>query len=115
MARSVRSVLDSDPDVFPFPGLWSLALIRSQVWGPSLVFVEAPLIPFLCPVPPGRPGPARRVQDRLPGCWVRMWLWRRVAEENLFPQSEHRNTEAVAPGGDEGDEVSAAAAAFSAT
>lgn len=49
-----------------------------------------------------------QVQDRLAGCWVRMWLWRRVTEENLFPHSEQRNAEPLL-GGDEGEEVSAAA------
>jgi len=48
-------------------------------------------------------------QDRFSGCWVRMWLWRRVDEENLLPHSEQRSGEALAVGGDEGDDVSAAA------
>lgn len=36
-----------------------------------------------------------------------MWLWRRVAEENLLPQSEQRSGEAAPAGGDEGDDVAA--------
>ena len=57
----------------------------------------------------------RRVQDRLPGCWVRMWLWRRVAEENLFPHSRQHSAAAAAAaaGGDGGEDVSATV--FSAT
>lgn len=30
-----------------------------------------------------------------------MWLWRRVAEENLLPQSEQRSGEAAPAGGDD--------------
>lgn len=48
-------------------------------------------------------------------CCVRTWLWRRVAEENLFPHCEQRSANVLLLGGDEGDGVSAAAAAFSAT
>lgn len=54
---------------------------------------------------------SRRVQDRFPGCWVRMWLWSLVVEENLLPHSEHRNPDSergedeAMPGGGEEDEV----------
>lgn len=50
---------------------------------------------------------SRRVLDPVQ-CWVRMWLWRRVAEENLFPHSEQRSAEALPAGGEEGDAASAA-------
>lgn len=61
------------------------------------------VIPFLFPVQTRwlAPGPVQ--------CWARMWLWRRVAEENLLPHCEQRSAKAVLLGGDEGDDVSMAA------
>lgn len=68
--------------------------------------------------------PVCRNQCLLPGqdswrtpssrCCVRTWLWRRVAEENLFPHCEQRSANVVLLGGEEGDGVSVAAAAVAA-
>lgn len=87
----------------PFHGSWSLVLIWPQVCG-SWPKHEVLVIPFLFPVKTRWPAPSRRVQ-----CWVRMWLWRRVAEENLFPHCEQRSAKALLLGGDDGDDASMAA------
>lgn len=49
----------------------------------------------------------RTDQDRF-SWWVRMWLLRRVDEENRLPHSEQRRGEVAPDGGDEGEGASAA-------
>lgn len=91
------SKLDSEPDKFPFLGFWSLDPLL------LVIFFCSGLLKFHW-LPP-----SCQAQDLCPGCWVRTWLWSRVAEENLFPQSEQRRAEVEPLGGDDGEEVSAAA------
>lgn len=62
------------------------------------------------PALPG-PGQVRWLSSR---CWVRTWLWRRVAEENLLPHCEQRSANVLPLGGDEASSVAVAAAAAAA-
>lgn len=111
-----EQLLDADPDAFPFHGFWSQVCESSsgsalKVWTRSCLCWTL----FLFPRQPRRLARSRRVQDRFPGCWVRMWLLRRATVENFLPHSEQRGgeSEGVPSGGENADDVSAAA--FSAT